>query len=229
MDVDLKRRITEHLKDFATPDRYERMLGVLENRTSYLSVILEDIYQPHNASAVMRSCDCYGVQHVYSVENNNTLDISSGVTMKAHQWLSLHRYKSHEDNLQQCINDVREKGYLIAATSPHTDDVLLDELPLDRPVALMFGTEKEGITPRALEMADIRVRIPMYGFSESLNISVSAAICLYQTVSRLRKKFSREELALDEDEKTELLYKWLKQSVRRSALIEEKFLSGIGK
>ena len=229
MDVALKRKIIEHLKDFATPDRYERMQRVLENRTSYLAVILEDIYQPHNASAVMRSCDCYGVQHVYSVENNNTLDISSGVTMKAHQWLSLHRYKSHEDNLLQCIKDVRDNGYLIAATSPHTDDVLLDELPLEKPVAFMFGAEKEGITPRALEMADIRVRIPMYGFSESLNISVSAAICLYQTVSRLRKELSREKLALEEEEKSELLYKWLKQSIRRSALIEEKFLSGLEK
>lgn len=229
MDVALKRKIIEHLKDFATADRYERMQRVLENRTSYLAVILEDIYQPHNASAVMRSCDCYGVQHVYSVENNNTLDISSGVTMKSHQWLSLHRYKSHEDNLLQCIKDVRDNGYLIAATSPHTDDVLLDELPLEKPVALMFGAEKEGITPRALEMADIRVRIPMYGFSESLNISVSAAICLYQTVSRLRKELSREKLALEEEEKSELLYKWLKQSIRRSALIEEKFLSGLEK
>lgn len=227
MDIELKRQITEHLKGFVTPNRFERMSQVLQSRTSYVSVILEDLYQPHNASAVMRSCDCYGVQNVYTVENRNPLDVSSGVTMKAHQWLTLHRYRSHTDNLQQCLDDVRNAGYVIAATSPHTDDVVLDDMPLDRPIALMFGTEKEGITPRALDMADVRVRIPMYGFSESLNISVSAAICLYQTVQRLNNKFSREELGLDSAEKTEILYKWLKGSVKQSDLIEQKYLDSL--
>ncbi len=209
-----------------TAERYERMQAVLENRTRYISVILEDIYQPHNASAVLRSCDCYGVQQVFTVESRNKLDVSSGVTMKAHQWLTLNRFRGEENSLKECITEVKKRGYLVAATTPHTNDMLLDELPIDRPVALMFGAEKEGLTPEAKSLADCCVRIPMFGFSESLNLSVSAAISLYEISRRVRKEIPEDKRRLSDTEKAELLYEWMKLSIRKSGQIEEKFLSG---
>ncbi len=227
MDIELKRRVTKHLLRFMSDERCKRMQAVLKNRTRYVSVILEDIFQPHNASAVLRSCDCFGVQQVFTVENRNKLDVSSGVSLKAHQWLSLSRYRTHADNLSACIDDVKNQGYLVAATTPHTNDMLIHELPLDKPLALMFGSEKEGLTSRAVEMADCCVRIPMYGFSESFNISVSAAISLYEVTRRVREAVSPEIRGLSETEQELLMYDWLKLTIRGASGIEAKFLDSL--
>ena len=222
----MNKDLIEYLKEFISEARWQRINEVLDKRIERLTVVLEDIYQPHNASAVLRSCDGFGIQDVHVIENNNEFDASSEVTIGADQWLSIHRYnKPKTDNVSACFSSLKEKGYQIVATTPHENDHNLDELDISKPTALVFGTELDGVTEQVLELADIFVKIPMSGFSESFNISVSAAICLYDTSTRLRNSVPRADWALSEERREELLLEWVKQSIKAGDQLAEKWLS----
>lgn len=224
----LRRDICSHLEQFLTPNRLLRMREVLGSRTRHITVILEDIYQPHNASAVLRSCDCYGIQDVYSIEDRHIFEVSTGVTRKAHQWLTLHKYHAGNGGTQRCLEDVKGKGYKIAVMTPEAN-MLLADVPLDEPLAFLFGTEKEGVSEQAARQAEYQVKIPMFGFSESLNVSVSVAIALYQTMVRL-KSLSNEtglQTGLSQAEQEEIWYQWLKNAVKRSGIIEQRYLHSL--
>ncbi|SMO78207.1 TrmH family RNA methyltransferase [Fodinibius sediminis] len=225
MDNALKGAVTGHLLQFITEDRRRRINEVLDQRSRFLSVVLEDLYQPHNASAVLRSCDCFGVQDVHIIENENRFNPSKGVTIGSDQWLSLHKYNASGDgeNTRRCYRQLREQGYRLVATTPHEDDVTIDQVPLDQKTALVFGSELTGLSDVALEEADAYARIPMVGFSESFNISVSAALCLYELSTRLRREGTGWELT--EDEKRDLRLEWVRKSVRAADKIEERFLA----
>ncbi|MBO6621102.1 MAG: RNA methyltransferase [Balneola sp.] len=222
----MNNQLIEYLKEFISEARWERINEVLDERTEHITVVLEDIYQPHNASAVLRSCDGFGIQNVHVIENNNIFDASSEVTIGADQWLSLHRYKNpSSDNVADCFEALRGKGYQIVATTPHENDHNLDELDISKPTALVFGTELDGVTDQVMEQADAFVKIPMSGFSESFNISVSAAICLYDTSTRLRKSVAKSEWTLSENRREELLLEWVKKSIKAGDQLAEKWLS----
>jgi tRNA (guanosine-2'-O-)-methyltransferase len=221
---ELKQELIEFLKEFSTPERYHKLQEVLKWRSRWLTVVLEDIYQPHNASAVLRSCDCFGVQDVHIVENKVEFNPNSHVAMGAEQWLTLHRYQDQgSNNTACCYEHLRERGYKIAATSPHDENVTITELPVDRKLALVFGTELRGLSDWAIENADFRVAIPMLGFTESFNISVSASLFLYETMNRLRQE--RENWRLSETENLNLMLAWLINSIRAGEQLAHRFLS----
>ncbi|MDZ7660641.1 RNA methyltransferase [Fodinibius sp.] len=223
MDKALKSKLIQYLRQFATEDRWQRINNVIDNRTRYVSVILEDIYQPHNASAVLRSCDCFGIQDVHIIENKNEFDPNKGVTIGADQWITLQSYNQpDQNNTEHCYQKLKEKGYRIIATTPHENDVTIDEVSLDQKTALVFGAELTGLSDYALEHADGYAKIPMVGFSESFNISVSAALCLYELSTRLRK--SRDDWELNESEKLDLQFDWLKKSVRAPEKLIQRYL-----
>lgn len=224
MDRALKEALIDHLLQFITEDRWQRINEVLEQRTRFLSVVLEDLYQPHNASAVLRSCDCFGIQDVHIIENENKFSPAKGVTIGSDQWISLHKHKDAgggTENTRQCYRQLRDEGYRLIATTPHEDDVTIDEIPLNQKTALVFGSELTGLSDYALEEADGYARIPMVGFSESFNISVSAALCLYELSTRLRKEGSG--WMLSEEEKIDLQLDWIRKSVREVDKIEERW------
>ena len=175
----------QFLSQFITDERKQRFEEVLDFRTRHLTVVLEDIFQPHNASAVLRSCDLRGVQDVHSVENNYQYDVNPDVVLGSTKWLNLYHYNEESFNTLLAFAHLRERGYRIVATCPHRDDFTPDTLPLNQPVALVFGTEKLGLSDYVVENADMHVRIPMYGFTESYNISVSAALLMYTLTNRL--------------------------------------------
>lgn len=218
-----KQQLIEYLAEFATEERIRRIDEVVRNRTRHITVVLEDIYQPHNASAVLRSCDCFGVQDIHVIENENPFDPDTGITIGADRWLTLYNYRDRGDNnTGRCFKKLRSEGYSIIAMTPHHDEVSIDELPVDRKTALLFGTELEGLSGYAMKEADGFSRIPMYGFSESYNISVSTALALYETVSRLRK--SGVDWQLSDEEQTDLRLEWLKQSIRAGEELARKFV-----
>lgn len=228
METKLREALTEYLREFATVDRWNTIEEVVVNRTRHLTVVVEDIYQPHNASAVLRSCEGFGIQDVHIVENSNRFEASSQVTIGADQWLTLYRYKTPgSDNTKACLSKLKADGYQIIATSPHENDVNLNELPIHDKTALVFGTELDGISDSVKKMADGYVKIPMAGFSESFNISVSAAICLYNLTRRLRE--SDVNWRLSEDEIKELKYEWLKKSIKAGEQLEQKFVQSYKK
>ncbi len=219
---DLRKRIA-YYSGMITEQRRQRMLAVLDNRTRYITVALENIYQPHNASAVLRSCDAFGIQDIHIIENSNRFSSNPAVDMGTSQWLSLHRYHGNPDgsNTPDAIAALRKQGYRIAATSPHADDVEIRDLDLNPgKVALLFGTELEGLSPYALEHADEYVRLPMYGFVESFNISVCCALTLFQLTDALRR--STIPWNLTEHERLQLLHDWLQMNIRHPELHEKR-------
>lgn len=212
----------EHLFSFITEERQERMKEVVKERTRFLTVVLEDIYQSQNASAVIRSCDCFGIQDLYVIENENKYTLNPDVTRGSNNWVDMHHYNEQENNTRACLQDLKDKGYFLVATTPHTDDLKLDTFDVQQPTALLFGTEMHGLSDIALEMADARMQIPMYGFTESFNISVSAALCMSHLTSNIRK--TKRPWQLSEKEQEEILLNWARYSVKRSDTVEKAFL-----
>ncbi len=215
-----KQLLIEHLKGFITEQRFNKMVQVLNWRTYFITLVLEDIYQPQNASATIRTCDCLGIQTIHTIENRNRFEVSRGVTLGADQWVDIHRHINESPS--SVAKQLKEQGYKIVATSPYAT-VSLNDFVITDPVALLFGTEKDGLSEEAFATADITVKIPMYGFTTSYNISVSVAIMLYHLVHQLHN--SKLPWQLTPEQKTDLLLKWLTRDINNSKLIIEKFLS----
>ena len=222
-----KKELYEYLSGFATEQRMQKFENIIQLRSRYLTVVVEDVFQPHNASAVLRSAECFGVQDVHIIENVNKYNPSTDISLGSHQLLTLTRHSKSENNSLSCIQALRKKGYRIVATTPHKNDCLISELDLTKgKVALFFGTEIDGLSDTIMNEADEFVKIPMSGFTESFNISVSAAICMYETMKNL--KASNVNWKLSESEMLDIKLDWVKESVRSSDLLESEFKKARG-
>lgn len=186
------------------------MQEVLANRTRHIAVVLEDLFQTQNISAVMRTCDCYGVQDAYIVENRNKFEVHKDISMGADKWLTLHQYPDEPNNMKRCIDDLHAQGYTVVATLPDEKHLTINDLPTNRRTAFLFGTELTGLSDEAIRYADCNALIPMYGFTESFNISNSAAIILSNFSERVRK--SSISWHLTEEEQEEIYFEWLQKS-----------------
>lgn len=228
------QKVIAALHPFVSRQRLTRMEGVLAQRTRYITVMVEDLFQPHNGSAVLRSCDAFGVQDAHIVENRNPWRVNPGVELGTAQWLTLHRYRNSRmapegspvvgdvDQTHACLAALRERGYRIIATTPHREGRSPATLSLDNgPIALLFGTEKEGLTEAALTGADEYLAIPMVGFVESLNISVSAAVTLQTLAERLRA--TTLPWRLSDGERHRLLAEWLRRDVKHADGILQRY------
>ena len=200
--------LLNYLEGFISEERKKRFVDVLSNRTKFLTVAIEDVYQLHNTSAVIRSCDAFGVQDAHVVERRFGKRLDKNIAMGAEQWVDVYRYKTTND----CIASLKEDGYQIIATTPHNDSNFIQDFRVHTKTALFFGTEREGLSDEVLEQANGFLKIPMVGFSESLNISVSAAIILQQLCNQLRK--SNLAWQLSEVEILEKRLDWTKKSIK---------------
>jgi tRNA (guanosine-2'-O-)-methyltransferase len=221
-----KKKIEEavrFLEGFTSERRKNLFDKNVENRTRYISVVLEDIFQSQNASAVMRSCDCFGIQDLHVIENHNEFHLNPDVVMGSSKWVDLHQYNQKEQNTLTTILKLKKQGYRIVATSPHRNDILLPDFDLSKgKAAFFFGTELTGLSDVVMDNADEFVKIPMYGFTESFNISVSAALVLSHLTTALRR--SDVSWQLSESEKLELKLNWLLKSVRSGSDLLNEFL-----
>lgn len=217
-------KLIEYLSSFATENRMKRIHSVLEQRTDYISVVLEDIFQPHNASAVLRSCDGFGIQNVHIIENRNQFKPNKEVDMGTSQWLSLSRHtaKNGDGVTKQTLMDLKKDGYRIVATTPHTNDTDLEDFDLYAgKMALVLGTELEGISDDVMDCADEFLKIPMHGFVESFNISVACALILHHLSWKLRQ--SSIDWRLSSEKQQEILLEWLRGTVNNAQALEERF------
>ena len=204
----------EVLRPLLTEARLVKIESVASQRTRHVSVVLENIYQSRNVSAVMRSADGLGFLDVHLIENENAWSRNKGVAKGASQWLQLHRYLNEGDPRQACVETLKRQGIRVVVTSPHADGYTPHTLPLDQPIALVMGTEFSGASPFMMEHADDFVEIPMFGFAESFNISVAAAILMNTLSHRLRH--SDASWALHEYERAVLQAEWVYKSVRNA-------------
>jgi tRNA (guanosine-2'-O-)-methyltransferase len=220
-DLEYQKALTNYLDGFVSERRKGRLVEVLEERTNHLTVVLEDVYQSHNFSAVLRSADIFGIQNIHFIENRNKYKISEDVSMGSTQWLTLNRYQKFENNTRECITQLKNKGYRIVATSLNERSVTLDQLKVDKPIALIFGTELTGISEDVQDMADEFVYLPMFGFTESFNISVCAALCMHELSTKIRAQVP--DYKLTDAERKEIYLEWLKVSVKKHDLMIKEF------
>jgi len=222
MEIKEIEELSAFLTGFVSERRLQRFEEVLNNRLSHIHIVIENLFQSHNASAVLRSCDGFGIQNVHFIENRNRLRISDDVALGSSQWLSIHRYNEKENNSRAAIQKLKAEGYRIVATSPHKNDTTIDQLRVDQKFALVFGTELNGLSQEVMDEADEFVKIPMLGFTESFNISVCAALCMYELSGRIRHEVPNPHLTAEE--KKRVHFEWLKASVDQSdALIRRYF------
>lgn len=222
MNIVQKETLIQYFFSFITQHKKDLMQRALNNRTRHITVVMEDVFQPHNISAAIRSAECFGVQDVHIIEQRHAFIPEISVSRGSSNWVTLEHYHGAENNTKTCFDTLRAQGYTIVATSPHATAYTISEFPLDKKVALVFGTEDVGISDYVKEQADASVVIPMYGFTESFNISVSVALCLYDMTTRLRT--SSINWALSEDEKLDIQLDWLRATIRGSSLLEQRFL-----
>jgi tRNA (guanosine-2'-O-)-methyltransferase len=211
-----------YLQTFLTSHRQDLFKTILQDRTRHFTVVFENIFMKHNASAVLRSCDVFGIQDVYAIENTYIFKASKQVTKGANKWLNIVKYHHQKNNTLACINHLKTKGYQIVATSPHNNPCTLQDFDVTKKSAFFFGVEKEGLSDEVLKHADVTLKIPMYGFSESLNISVAAAIILHHCTQKIRDLNVNWQLS--QSEKAVLELEWTKKSIKNVDEIIDYFL-----
>lgn len=215
--------LLNYLQSFLTENRKATFEKILEQRTRHLTVVLEDIYQKHNTSAVVRNCDIFGIQDLHIIENKYNSYVSNQVAKGAQKWIDFYEYNQEEYNTKDCINTLRAKGYQIIATTPHNESCMLQDFDITKKSALVFGVEKEGVSDYIINQADGYLKIPMVGFTESLNISVAVAIILQDLTTRLKK--SGVNWQLSNQEKDEKRLDWAKKTINNVDEIIERYVS----
>ncbi|MDA3910355.1 MAG: RNA methyltransferase [Bacteroidales bacterium] len=222
MKTTYRDQLITYLSQFLLERRILRFDEILQNRTEHLTVVLEDIYQSQNASAVLRTCDCFGIQDVHIIENNYNYKINPDVAMGSDKWIDLHFHDQKAKNTIPALRKLKKQGYRIVATTPHKNDVNLESFDLTKgKVALVFGSEVPGISEDVMQEADEFMKIPMYGFTESFNISVSAAICLHHLVWKLHQ--SDIDWHLPYDRNRDLRLDWMIKSLKKPELLIQNF------
>ncbi|HAA13980.1 MAG TPA: rRNA methyltransferase [Cytophagales bacterium] len=227
LDPQIQQRLVEYLAEYITSPRKELIEQVLVQRTRHLTLVMEDIDKPHNAGAVLRTADCFGIQDVHVVEETTKYKHSQKVTRGASKWLTLHRYDQESGgNTQRCIESLKAKGYQFLVTSPNAETEGFQHVDFSTKVAVLFGTEWFGASEYAMSQADGLIKLPMYGFTESFNISVAAALTLQGLVNSLRS--SKATWQLSEQERNALRLEWYRNSVRNPDIMEREFLEKQG-
>ena len=215
------KKLITYLEKFVSERRRNLFDTILSKRTKHITVVLEDLFEKHNISAVARSCDIFGIQDLHIIENKYSSYVSNHVAKGAQKWIDFHNYNKEEHNTQICIDKLRANGYQIIATTPHTDSCILEDFDVTKKTAFVFGVEKAGVSNLVINQADGLLKIPMVGFTESLNISVAAALILNSTTTKLRNSNINWQLSDKEKEKIKL--DWMKKSIKSIDLIIERF------
>lgn len=206
----IDKELLHYFEGFLTESRKALFKKVVSKRTRHFTVVLEDIFQPHNASAVVRTCDIFGIQDLYTIENKYNNKVSRHVAKGSQKWLNHYRFREDGNNTKDCLDVLKKKGYQIIATTPHNNSCMLQDFDISKKTAFVFGVEADGVSDTVIENADGFLKIPMVGFTESLNISVAAAIILQVVTSKLRN--SQINWQLSDLEKEILYFNWVKNN-----------------
>jgi tRNA (guanosine-2'-O-)-methyltransferase len=186
-DATRRARLTAFVEAHAlagelTPRRTARVIDVLLRRLSSVTVVMENLADPHNASAVLRTAEGLGLDAIHVVEQPNRWEKNAAIAKGADRWIEVVRHQG----LARCLGDLSARGFQLFAADVGPGCVPVHDIDVARPVALVFGSERDGLSRRALALTDARFTVPMFGFVESFNVSVSAALALYDVSTRRR-------------------------------------------
>lgn len=207
-----------YIKQFLTEERLQKIEHFSAESSDFVLPVMEDIFQFRNAAAIVRSVEACGFHKIVAMESENVFNPNLRVTKGAENWVEVEKLPHHLDSLQK----IKNRGYKILAVSPEKNATMLPDYDLKEPVALVFGTEKEGVTEEILNFADETLAIPMYGFTKSFNVSVAAAICMYELKQKLIK--SNIDYKLSGEKLWEIKIRWAKNSIPSGDMILEKYL-----
>jgi tRNA (guanosine-2'-O-)-methyltransferase len=219
--MSIDKLVLEEFYKIITPNKVEMFDRIASQRTKHLTVALENIYQEHNASAVLRSCDCFGLQEMHVIEKEFQYSVQRDIALGAGRWVDMFNYNLGNNPTDDCLLHLKNKGYQIVATTPHTDSLTVHDIPIDKPLAFFFGTERRGLSKEVIDRADYHLKIPMFGFTESFNISVSVALVLQVIRDRLEK--SELNWKLSDSEQTALKIKWCRKILNGGQGLENEF------
>tara|TARA_X000000368_G_scaffold413464_1_gene401569 strand:+ start:1121 stop:1798 length:678 start_codon:yes stop_codon:yes gene_type:complete len=220
----ITNNLVQYLKGFVVDERRKLFEEKIQQRTKHITVVLENIFQGRNISASIRSADCFGIQDMHIIENDNIFNDNSDVSMGAEKWVSITRHNKEKSNSMQAIKKLKSEGYQIIATTPHNTDYDLFDLEISKQkVALIFGAEVKGCSKQTLALADKKMKIPMYGFTESFNLSVSVSLCLQHLTYKLRKVDFDWRMTKNQQDK--VMLQWLRNSIKASIQIEKEYLN----
>lgn len=225
--AEINRKVLAAFYEIITPNKVEMFDRIAADRTRHITIALENIFQEHNASAVLRSCDCFGIQELHVVEKDFQYAVQRDIALGSGRWVDMYNFNLGDNPTESALLNLRNKGYKIVATTPHTDAFTPENIPIDAPLAFFFGTERRGLSEQVLNEADYQLRIPMYGFTESFNISVSVALVL----QHIRQRLTASEIAwkLNEDEQVDLKIKWCRKILNGGKALEAEFRKRIEK
>ena len=212
------QEIYDYLQQFLTDERLSKIKHFSKESSDFVLPVMEDVYQFRNAAAIVRSVEACGFHHVVALEEENVFNPNLKVTKGAETWVQVEKMPNNLDSLKE----IKSRGYRILAVSPEKNATMLPDYEVKEPIALVFGTELEGVSDEILDFADETLAIPMFGFTKSFNVSVAAAICMYELKQKLMK--SGIEYQLFDEKLLELKIRWAKNSIKSSEQILERFL-----
>ena len=212
------QEIYDYLQQFLTDERLSKIEHFSKESSDFVLPVMEDVYQFRNAAAIVRSVEACGFHHVVALEEENVFNPNLKVTKGAETWVQVEKMPNNLDSLKE----IKSRGYRILAVSPEKNATMLPDYEVKEPIALVFGTELEGVSDEIIDFADETLAIPMFGFTKSFNVSVAAAICMYELKQKLIK--SGIEYQLSEEKLLELKIRWAKNSIKSSEQILERFL-----
>tara|TARA_R110002050_G_scaffold102774_1_gene211574 strand:+ start:8963 stop:9703 length:741 start_codon:yes stop_codon:yes gene_type:complete len=223
-----KDELYHYLATFIKDQRRDRLNGVLDNRTTHFCIAMEDLFYERNSGAIIRTADGYGIQNINVIEPKDSFKskVTNIISKGAEKWVTKTQFGDPETGVMDCIQKLRADGYQIVATSPHTDGHTIHDFDISKKSAFFLGTEKTGISDVIMQEADDYISMPIYGFTESYNVSVANAILLHEMINRLRN--SDIDWHLNEEERNELLLDWTMKSIVSSEMIAEKFIADQG-
>ncbi len=219
---------TELLREYVSEHKQDLIERILVKRTCFLTVVMEDTYVPQNSSAVIRTCECLGIQDVYFIEKKREVNSYKDVLVGSEKWISTHFFREKEGkSILDCFDHLRAKGYSILATTPDENAVTEDSIEFDKKTAFVFGSEQYGISDEVKKEADQLIKIPIYGFTDSFNLSVSAGVLLHNFMKKSREA-KINGFGLTNEEKEFIRLEWYKNAVKSSDLIIQRAIHGKG-
>ncbi|MBT3476226.1 RNA methyltransferase [bacterium] len=214
----MKKISIQQLAPLLTSGRKKRIDEVLSKRTKGICVLLEDIYQGHNISAVLRTCDNLGIQNIYIIQDSNKITLSKGISLGSEKWVTM-EIKTKNLSKKEYIKSLKKLGFKIIATVPPSKNksISLEKFKIKKKMIVAFGNEEKGLSKDILEESDSLISISMDGFNESYNISVSCAIVMNQLISEAKK--SNKLTYLSNNERKKLRFDWYLKSLKNSSKV----------
>jgi tRNA (guanosine-2'-O-)-methyltransferase len=212
------QEIFHYLQQFLTEERLQKINFFAPESSDFVLPVMEDIFQFRNAAAIVRSVEACGFHKIVAMESENVFNPNLRVTKGAETWVEVEKLPHSLDSIKK----IKNRGYKIVAVSPEKNATLLPDFSISEPVALVFGTEKEGVTEEILDFADETLAIPMYGFTRSFNVSVAASICMYELKQKLLK--SGIDYKLSEEKMWQMKVRWAVNSLASGEQILAKYL-----